>query len=222
MLTIWGRRNSLNVQKVTWTANELGLEYNRHNVGGTFGKLESEDYKQMNPNSRIPTIEDEGKILWESNAIVRYLAAKHDQGGLWPSEPAIRALADQWMDWMQTTVGPDFFFIFQQMIRKADTDRDQDAVEQAAERLGQTYTLLDHHLVSRNYITGDSFSMGDIPLGATCFRYFNLNLPRPSLPHVTAWYERLQKRPAFREHVMIPFGASLEEWLRLEQETGAE
>lgn len=220
MLTIWGRRNSMNVQKVTWLVNELGLEYQRHNVGGTFGKVDTAEYQQMNPNSRIPTIQDEGLTLWESNAIVRHLAAKHSPGDLCPADPATRALADQWMDWMQTTLGPDLFFVFQQLIRKTEAEQDLEAAKKAAQQLGRSYGLLDAHLAMRNYMTGDAFSMGDIPLGVTCYRYFNMNIERPALPHVVAWYERLQERPAYREHVMIPFGASLEEWLQLEKQGG--
>ena len=218
MLTIWGRRNSMNVQKITWLVNELGLAYQRHDVGGSFGKVSTEEYKQMNPNARIPTLEEEGFILWESNAIVRYLASKHSHGSLCPANPATRALADQWMDWMQTTLGPDLFFVFQAMIRTPAAERDPDAVEKAAQKLGNSYRVLDQHLASRNYVAGAAFSMGDIPLGATCYRYFNMNISRPPLPHVIAWYERLQERPAYREHVMIPFGASPEEWLQLEQQ----
>ena len=217
MLNIWGRRNSSNVQKVMWTIGELGLEYKRHTVGDSFGGLDTEEYKKLNPNSVIPVIDDEGVIIWESNAIVRYLAAKHSEGNLWATDPAKRALADQWMDWMQTTVGMDSGIIFMGLVRTPPEKQNHEAIVAAAKRLGRSYGILDQHLASRDYVNGESFSMGDIPLGVNLCRYFNINVERPELPHIEAWYQRILERPAFQEHVGFPFGSSLEEWLALEK-----
>lgn len=217
MLTVWGRRNSLNVQKVMWTIGEIGLKYERRDVGGTFGGTQTDEYENLNPNQLIPTIEDNGTIMWESNAVVRYLAARHDSGGLWPEDPVQRAGADQWMDWMQTTLIPALTPVFVGMTWKEPKDRDMNVINEATERTGDLFKRLDYHLAARAYVAGDTLTMGDIPLGAACFRYFSLDIPRPKLDYVNAWYERLTIRPAFQKHVMIPFGSSLAEWQTLEQ-----
>ncbi|MBF0277126.1 MAG: glutathione S-transferase family protein [SAR324 cluster bacterium] len=217
MLNIWGRRNSSNVQKVMWTIGELGLEFKRHTVGDSFGGLKTEEYRKLNPNAVIPVIDDDGVIIWESNVIVRYLSAKYGEGNLWPKDPAKRAVADQWMDWMQTTVGTDSGIIFMGLVRTPADEQNHEAIAAAAKRLGYSYGILDRHLASSKYVGGDSFSMGDIPLGVNLFRYFNIAVERPELPHLQDWYQRLLERPAYREHVAFPFGSSLEEWLELEK-----
>lgn len=217
MLTVWGRRNSLNVQKVMWTIGELGLSCERRDIGGTFGGNETNGYKQLNPNQLIPTLEDGETVMWESNAVVRYLAARYDSGGLWPDDPIQRAGADQWMDWMQTSLIPALTPIFVGMTWTAQKDRDMSTINNATERTAELFERLDHHLADRAFVAGDELTMGDIPLGVACFRYFSLDITRPKLDHVNIWYERLATRPAYQKHVMIPFGSSLSEWRALEQ-----
>lgn len=204
MLTIWGRNNSINVQKAMWTVGELGLAHERIDAGGAFGGLETPDYLAKNPNARVPTLVDGDFVLWESNAIVRYLAAQYGAGGLWPEDPAVRAVADQWMDWQQTTLMPDFTIVFWGLIRTPPEDRDQAAIETAVAALGPLWQRLERHLADRDYVVGDSFTMGDIPVGAACYRYHALDIERPALPNIEAWYTRLRDRAPFREHVMIP------------------
>jgi len=216
MLTIWGRRNSLNVQKVMWAVGEIGLPYERRDIGGTFGGADTE-YEQLNPNRLIPTIDDNGTVIWESNAIVRYLAARYDAGGLWPEDPVQRAGADQWMDWMQTTLMSALTTVFVGMTWTASEERDIAAMNEASEKMGVFFGRLDNHLADRVFLAGDTLTMGDIPLGTACYRYFSLDINRPQLPHLNEWYERLAAREAYQKHVMIPFGSSLSEWQALEQ-----
>ncbi len=204
MLRIWGRNNSINVQKVMWTVGELGLDHERRDVGGAFGGLDTLEYGAMNPNRLIPVLDDGGMRVWESNAVVRYLAAKYGAGGLWPEEPAERSLADRWMDWMITTILPDMHPIFLGLIRTPEDQRDMALITAAAERLGKRFLLFDQHLDGRPFVAGDAFTMGDIPMGAACYRYHALPIERPALPNVAAWYDRLQARAPFGEHVMIP------------------
>ncbi len=204
MLRIWGRNNSINVQKVMWTVGELGLDHERRDVGGAFGGLDTLEYGAMNPNRLIPVLDDGGMLVWESNAVVRYLAAKYGAGGLWPEEPAERSLADRWMDWMITTILPDMHPIFLGLIRTPEDQRDMALITAAAERLGKRFLLFDQHLDGWPFVAGEAFTMGDIPMGAACYRYHALPIERPALPNVAAWYDRLQARDAFREHVMIP------------------
>jgi glutathione S-transferase len=204
MLRVWGRTNSINVQKVMWAVGELGLAHERLDAGGAFGGLDSEDYGARNPNRRIPTIDDEGVVVWESNACVRYLAARYDSGGFWPEDPAARAQADMWMDWQQTTLIPDMTVVFWGLIRTPEDQRDHGAIEAAAERLGVTWRVLEAHLAGRRFVLADRLTIGDIPVGAACHRYLGLPIERPALPNVEAWYERLKQRPPYREHVMLP------------------
>ncbi len=204
MLTIWGRNNSINVQKAMWAVGELGLDHRRIDVGGAFGGLDSPDYLAKNPNQRIPALEDDGLVVWESNAIVRYLAAKYGASKLWPEDPAVRAVADQWMVWQQTTLLADMLVVFLGLIRTPEADRDMAAIEASAANLGGLWQRLEGHLEDRDYVAGDGFTMGDIPVGAACYRYLALDIARPELPATAAWYDRLKARAPFREHVMIP------------------
>ena len=204
MLKIWGRNSSVNVQKVMWTVAELGLEHERIDVGGAFGKLDTPEYGAMNPNRRIPVVQDGALVVWESNVCVRYLAAKYGSGSLWPEDPGERALADMWMDWMGNTLIADLTTVFWGLIRTPPEQRDGNAIKAAAERLGESWKILDAHLAGREYVAGEHLTMGDIPVGAACYRYFELAIDRPSLPHVIAWYQRLQARSAYAQHVMIP------------------
>lgn len=221
MLEIWGRKNSSNVMPVMWSVGELGLEHIRHNAGGTFGGLDSDEFGRMNPNRKIPTIKDDGLVLWESNAIIRYLCSQYGKGTLWPNDTAKLALADQWMEWLKTTAFPQFFPVFFQLVRTSPEDQDLALIEKKAGALGQTLQILDHWLSDRQYVAGEALTMGDIPAGAMAYRYYNLDIERPTLPNLASWYQRLCDRPAYQQHVMIPFGTSPEEWLALER-AGAE
>ena len=204
MVKIWGRPNSINVQKVMWAVGELGLDHERIDVGGAFGGLDTDDYGRMNPNRKIPVLEDEGSVIWESHACVRYLAATYGNGSLWPLDPARRSVADRWMDWKFTTLHPFMHVCFWGLIRTAEADRDMPAIEQAVASLRETWRIFDQHLKVRDFVLGDRLTMGDIPLGCAFYRYSNLPIERPSLPSIEAWYDRLKSRDAYRQHVMIP------------------
>jgi glutathione S-transferase len=204
MLRIWGRTSSLNVQKVMWTVAELGLEHERIDAGGAFGKLDTPAYGRLNPNRRIPTIEDGDVVVWESNACVRYLAARYGAGSLWPEAPGQRARSDMWMDWAVTTVMPELGPAFMQLVRTPAGKRDMAVVAAAAARLGPVFALLDDHLAHSPYVGGEALTIGDIPLGCAFWRYQNLDLERPPLPNCQLWYQSLKARDAYRRHVMLP------------------
>ena len=204
MLKIWGRNNSINVQKVMWTAAELGLDHERIDAGGAFGGLDTAEYGALNPNRRVPTLLDGDVVLWESNVIVRYLAAKYGAGSLCPADPADRARADQWMDWFITTMVADLIVVFWQLIRTAEANRDQEAIDAAVGRLDASWDIVEAHLADRDYMVGDRLTMGDVPVGAAAYRYYGLDIKRPDRPRMHAWYQRLADRPAFQTHVMLP------------------
>lgn len=201
MLKIWGRTNSINVQKVLWCCGELNIKYERIDAGRQFGVNNTPEYKAMNPNALVPTIDDDGFILWESQAIVRYLARKHGLGTLCPSEPKACANADRWMDWNATTVWIDLRPIFWNLVRIAPAKRDMALVKSSRDKLVANFAILDAHLANRNYVIGGAFTMGDIPLGTTVQRWFNLPLERGNLRNLEAYYRRLQGRAAFKQYV---------------------
>jgi glutathione S-transferase len=202
MLKILGRNNSSNVQKVVWALNEMKVPYERTDAGGAFGIVNTPEYLALNPNARVPTMDEDGFILWESNAIVRYLAAKHDMGGLCPSDPRQRADADRWMDWQQTTVGGAITPIFWTLVRTPEPERDMKALETAKTAMAGLMKIMDNALSGRAFMAGASFTMGDIPLGIAVYRWFALVENRPSLPNLEAWYDRLCKREPFKTNVL--------------------
>jgi glutathione S-transferase len=206
MLQIWGRANSINVQKVMWAVGELGLEHVRHDAGGKAGGLDTPEFGAMNPHRTIPVIDDEGVVVWESGAIIRYLAAKYGAGGLWPEDPAARAATDQWAEWAHTLLQPVFLRVFQAVARTPPQKQNVQRVMTMVRRMGSLYQRLDSHLEGRPFIAGDQFTMGDIPAGATLYRLYAMDIPgRPALPHLEAWHERLREREAFRRHVEVPW-----------------
>lgn len=204
MLKIWGRTSSINVQKVMWTVSELELPHERIDVGGPFGGLDGTDYAAMNPNRLIPVLQDGAATVWESNAIVRYLAARYGAGGLWPEDPVLRSQADRWMDWQLTTLQPAIGPIFLGLIRTPAERRDMALITASAERLNQAMTLLDVHLAKHPYVAGDALTMGDVPVGCVCWRWANLDIQRPDLANVAAYRARLEARPGYRAQVMLP------------------
>ena len=205
MIKIWGRNNSVNVQKVMWCIAELALRHQRYDAGLAHGQNREDWYLQLNPNGLIPLIDDAGFTLWESNAIVRYLAARYDTSGqLYPADPCERAHADRWMDWQLTVLSPPLTTIFWSLIRLPPEQRDETAFAAAVSKCNDVFTLLDQHLSRHPFVGGPHFTMGDIPVGAMAYRWYSLPLEHPELPHLRAWYERLCERPAYREHVMLP------------------
>jgi glutathione S-transferase len=204
MLRIWGRKNSINVQKVLWCCAELELAFERIDAGMAFGVTETPAYRTLNPNGRIPTIEDDGYVLWESNAIVRYLATKHGFGSLCPSDLAARFDCERWMDWQQTTLDPPMRTVFWTLVRTPPDKRDPVALEKAQTEAERAFAILDAHLGRRRFVGGESFTMGDIPVGAFAHRWLAMTLARAERPQLRRWYERLTERQGFREHVMQP------------------
>ena len=205
---------------VMWTIGELGIRYIRHDVGGSFGGTGSPDYRAMNPNGRIPTIRDGEFILWESNAIVRYLCRRYDKKGiLLPQTEEEYALADQWMDWYKTTLYPSYIDLTWATVRTEPAVRNRRKIIELQSATEESLVILDVHLARTGYVVGSRLTMADIPFGALIYRYLNLQIERPALPAIDAWYQRLAKRPAFVEHVVFSFGKDPAEWYRLEMGT---
>ena len=204
MLVIWGRDNSVNVQKPLWCLEEMGVPYERRDAGGAFGIVDTPEYRALNPNGLVPTMDEDGFILWESNAIVRYLAAKHSAGRLWPVDLRVRAEADRWMEWQNTTLWPALRPVFWNLIRTPVDQRDPDEMEASRLKSAQVLGILDAHLASRAFVAGDHFTMGDIPVGCGVWRWMALPIERPPLPNLQRWFDALAQRPAFAKVVMTP------------------
>ena len=220
MLEVWGRRNASNVLPVMWTIGEIGIPYIRYDVGGSFGGLDTSEYLAMNPNGRIPTIKDGSHILFESNAIIRYLCRRYGQGTLQPESEAQVSVADQWIEWYKTTPYPKYIDLFWAIVRTEPALRDKDKISKLSEGVASSLNILDQHLATHTYVLGDNISMGDVPLGALAHRYFRLDVERPELPNVEVWYKRLCQRKAYQEHVMFEFGSNPAEWYHFETSSG--
>ena len=204
MLKLWGRSNSINVHKVLWALDELQVPYERIDAGLHFGVVNTPEYRKMNPNGKVPTIDDGGFILWESNAIVRYLAAKHGAGTLWPHDLRRRGDSDRWMDWITDTVQLAISPIFLQLVRTPPEKRDMRLVEQSVPKANALFAILDQALANRAFIIGDEFTMGDIVIGVFVHRWYALQIERPDLANVAHYYERLKQRPVYRTHIVKP------------------
>lgn len=201
MLKIWGRNTSSNVQKAMWGVGEAGLDYERFDIGGTYGKNREPAYLAMNPNGLVPTLQDGDFILWESNSIVRYLAREYSTGKLEPSDPKARARASQWMDWQLSVVGPAIFACFWGLIRTPEEKRDLAAIAASQSKTTDAMKILDAQLGRTAFVAGDRFSMGDIPVGVMAYRFRQLCPERPEMPNLERWYAELRKRKAFKDHV---------------------
>jgi glutathione S-transferase len=204
MLKIWGRNNSVNVQKVLWCCEEMGVKYERIDAGGQFGVVNTPQYRAINPNGLVPTVEDGPFVLWESNSIVRYLTAKHSAGKLWPEDLKTRAVADKWMDFMLTTFWPAFRPLFWNLVRTPIDQRDPQAMEESRLQTPEVLGYLDAHLKNRTYIAGDDLTMGDIPMGCGVWRWYGLQFERPELPNLQRWFDNLRQRPAYQGVVLVP------------------
>jgi glutathione S-transferase len=202
MIKIWGRNTSSNVQKAMWAVAEIGLPHERIDIGGAFGKNRETAYLAMNPNGLVPTLEEEdGFLLWESNSIVRYLAAKHNSAVLEPADLKTRALASKWMDWQLSVCGPAITPVFWGLIRTPPEKRDLAAIETGKKATTASFVMVDEQLGKTEHLAGNAFSYGDIPVGVMAYRYRQLVPDRPPLKNFERWYAAISSRKAFKDQV---------------------
>ncbi|TMJ99555.1 MAG: glutathione S-transferase family protein [Alphaproteobacteria bacterium] len=206
MIKIWGRNTSVNVQKVMWTVGELDLPHERIDIGGPFGKNNEPAYLAMNPNGLVPTLQEDGFLLWESNSIVRYLAAKYGAGKLEPSDLRARARANGWMDWQLTVAHPPLTPVFWGLVRTPPEKRDHAAIEAGKAKTIAVMKILDAQLAQTPFVAEDTLSMGDIPVALMAYRFRRLVPERPPLENLERWFAQIEQRPVFKQHVLaIPF-----------------
>ncbi len=202
MLKILGRATSSNVQKVVWLCEEIGLPVERTDIGGPYGGNDQAEYLALNPNGLVPTLIDDGFVIWESNSCLRYLASNHAAGTWYPTDLKARARANQWMDWSLGTLASAHVPVFQGLIRTPPEQRDAERIKNARVNWGAKMAMLDAHLAENRYIAGDAITMGDMPPAILSFRWFNLDIEREDYPHLRRWYDLVSARPAFIKHVV--------------------
>jgi glutathione S-transferase len=204
MLKIWGRATSSNVQKVLWCCGELGIPFERVDIGGPFGGNQNPEYLALNPNGLVPTVQDGELVLWESNTICRYLATTRQGERLYPTQPAGRALVERWMDWQLSTVGPPMGALLFGLIRTKPEQRDQAAIEAARRKALIAWTIIEDALEGSHFLAGSELSLAEIVMGTLVYRWHAFPLERPPLRNLKSWYERMRERPAFKTHIEIP------------------
>ena len=205
MITFYGRKTSDNVQKAWWMLLETGQPFEHIERGGRFGGLDDPEFLALNPHGRVPLLVDGATSVWESTAIIRYLAAQYCAPAIWPPSPRDRAEVDKWMDWAQSRLYPASNRLFWLSVRTPVEDQDAGKIAATADDLNGSMLRLESQLEGRNYLTGDSLSLADIVAGATLYRYIENPNDKPGLPNVLKWYGRLRDRPAYQEAVMHPF-----------------
>jgi glutathione S-transferase len=205
-LTIWGRPNSVNVQKVLWCLAELDLPFHRIDAGMQYGRNNEADYLAMNPNGRVPTLVDGDFVLWESNSIMRYLCmAYRPDTPIYPQAPRQRAAVDRWLDWTLSMVQPVDRPVFWALVRTPPEQRDMARIQKDADAEAEVWKTADAQLATRRYIEGDAFSIADIALGAYARRWFGVDgIVRPALAHLDRWFALISERPAFVRFIAPP------------------
>lgn len=205
MKKLWGRKSAFNVQKVMWALRELELDYEHIEVGGDFGGLDTPEFQKMNPHQKVPVIYDDGKVIWESHSIIRYLGSRYAKEELWSQDAYERSLSERWMDWAQAQLQPDFMKLFWGYYRMPESKRNQKQLEQTIVHCEHHFALLDSHLSSHPFLSGSHFTLGDIPAATALYRYFEMGVSVSKPKSVMLWYEQLMEREAYRETVMVPF-----------------
>jgi glutathione S-transferase len=205
-LTIWGRPNSVNVQKVLWCLSELDLSYRRIDAGMAFGKNDEPEYLAMNPNGRVPTLVDGDYVLWESNSVMRYLCMAYGKGSpIYPSAPKVRASVDRWLDWTLSTLQPVDRPVFWALVRTPPEKRDMVVIQKDADAEAMQWRIIDREVATRRFIEGDQFTIADIALGAYARRWFGVEgITKPKLPNLERWFAEFSARPGFVQFIAPP------------------
>ncbi|MBN3053763.1 glutathione S-transferase family protein [Pectobacterium brasiliense] len=207
MIQVWGRKTSSNVQALMWCIGELGIDYERYDVGHKYGGNDTPEFLAMNPNGTVPVIRDGNALpMWETGAILRYLAGKYGSDTFWPHDIDARVEIDKWGEWAKINIAMNFTApVFWKVVRTAAKDRDEQALQNALQVLHNKFSIAEQQIRNNGYIAGGDFSLADIQFGHVLYRYFDIDIERPLYPFIKRYYEELKKRPAFSEHVIISY-----------------
>ena len=207
MLKIWGRQSSSNVQALMWCIGELGLAYERIDAGLHYGVVDTPEYRAMNPNGTIPTLQDgDHEPIWETASILRYLSERYGPDQFWPKDPAMRAGVDKWAEWSKLNIAGNFTApVFWRVVRTAPSKHDPVAIRDGVDGLSHFLDIAEAQLSRQSYLGGDDFTMADIQFGHCLYRYYDIDIERAKHPRIRQYYEVLTERPAFQEHVMLSY-----------------
>ncbi len=207
MLTVWGRKSSSNVQALMWCIGELGLAHERIDAGFKYGITDTPEFLAMNPNGTVPVLRDgDDEPLWETGAILRYLATQYGDDTFWPKDVRHRAQIDKWTEWAKINIALNFTGpVFWNAVRTAPALQDEKAINAAVAALGAKLDIAESQLGRHRFLAGDRLTLADIQLGHVLYRYFDIDIQRPVHPRLERYYENLTERPAFREHVMVSY-----------------
>lgn len=207
-LIIWGRGNSINVQKVLWTCEDLSIPFRSIDAGMEFGVNKTPEYLAINPNGLVPSIDDAGHLLWESQAVMRYLVRKSktqaNKDSLYPADPLAASMVDQWLEWNSTTVWPAMRPLFWGWVRLKENERDPIALEQNRLQMIKNFEMLNQRLKITKFVAGDYFTLADIPLALIAYRWFNIPIERTDFEHINRWYLEVCNRPGFKKYCSSP------------------
>ena len=204
MIQLYGRRNSINVQKVSWALCELNLEFKWHDEHGKFGTVNVENYEKLNPQMIVPALDHNGTIINQSNSIVRYLYRKHtDVYEISKAEDI--AIAEQWMEFQATDLQLNMTPIFWGLVRNPPEDRDQDLIDKNIVLLNKKFEIFDNFLSDREFILNNNFGMSDIIMGVATYRYNSLPIERPNLVNLQNWYKKISSRNCFKKNILGTF-----------------
>jgi glutathione S-transferase len=204
-IKIWGRKTSSNVQKVLWILDELDLDYEHIGADAQFGQASTPEYRAMNPNGLVPVMQHGDLMVWESHAIMRYLAATFGEGTLWQTSPAARAPINQWEIWAVTSLIPAISKVFYAIVRAAPSKRDPKLIGETVAAASSALKILDDQLAKSKYVAGDAFSLADIPCASLMFRWETMEIDRPNLPNVARWMELIKQRPGYQKWGTISY-----------------
>jgi len=207
MIKVWGRLSSSNVQVVLWCLSELDLVYSRSDAGFIYGVVDTDEYRAINPNGTVPTIKDaDNAPLWESGAILRYLASRYGPDEFWPKDPSKRSLIDQWAEWSKVQIALNFTSpIFWQAVRVKPERRNTELVKKNVDTLSKYLYIADQRLSKYTYLAGDHFTLADIQFAHCLYRYFNIDIPREKLIHLDRYYALISERAAYQKYVQVDY-----------------
>lgn len=206
-ITVWGRKSSVNVQLVLWTLDELGLDFDRVDAGFIYGVVDTADFCKMNPNRLVPVLIDgDASPIFESAAILRYLARRYGNDNFWPKDAVACAQVDKWAEWAKWNIGHAFIMtVFYGLVRTPANEINHDAITLALRDLEKALAMADARLATSIYIASSQFTLADIALGYCLFRYYDIDVVRAELPNLRRYYDLLSSRPAFQRHVMVSY-----------------
>lgn len=207
MLTVWGRKTSSNVQALMWCIGEMNLPYKRYDAGHKYGMTDSDEFYALNPNRTVPVLQDDANTpLWETGAILRYLANRYGADSFWPAELLAKTEVDRWAEWSKLNIAQAFTApIFWRVVRTPENKRDIDAINSAVEYFETKLKIAEARLAKHDFLVGNALTLADIQFGHILYRYYDIDIDRRTLPNVREYYMRLSSRQAFREHVMVSY-----------------